>query len=430
MLRNTIILAIATTIMSGAVLAQPNVLVNGDFETNPPTQLGNNIGHSIAPWVLGSGDQSNVVKVDGPGGFAYGNSGPESDASAPGAGIAQHYLDIADGSNDFYQSFTPECSGDVDFGGFFSTRADSPGTATVTIRQGVGTAGPVVGATNPINLPGGTSSTNPWTPVSFTVPVTAGTTYSFVVAMDNNMNFDNGFVRYRIDCNPAQGQLKVCKVAGPGVEVGTPFTFTAGSAPSFTVPAGPAPGGYCVVGPAFPQGSTVTVSETVPAGVKVSDITVAPDPRLVSTPNLAGGSVDVAIGSGVTEVTFTDARTGFIEICKRKTWKGGPSTFTFVVNPGNLGPFTVPAGACSPAIEVPAGTVTITEALFAGGHLTGCSTLPASMQGPCALGPQISTVTVAPGGISNQTIVFMTNGPVHDLPNEVNGTSSTENPQQ
>jgi hypothetical protein len=47
------------------------------------------------------------------------------------------------------------------------------------------------------------------------------------------------------------GRLKVCKVEGPGVPVGTIFTITADSAPSFTVTAGPAPGGYCTVGPTF-----------------------------------------------------------------------------------------------------------------------------------------------------------------------------------
>src|SRR3954464_5064622 len=73
-------------------LAQ-NILVNGDFEPNPPPKLGNNIGWPIAPWVVGTGQQPNVVKVDGPGGYDYGTNGPESDASAP-ATKPQHYLDI------------------------------------------------------------------------------------------------------------------------------------------------------------------------------------------------------------------------------------------------------------------------------------------------------------------------------------------------
>lgn len=201
-------LFLATVVMSVAVSGQ-NVLVNGDFELNPPSANGNNVNHSIAPWILGPGDDANVVKVDGPGGYNYGSNGPESDASAPGAGIPQHYLDIV-GDNDFYQSFTPECSGEVDFGGFFSTRANSAGSGSVTIRQGVGLTGAIVGLTQPVTLPGGTSQTDPWTPVSFTVPVTAFTTYSFIVRMNNNLNFDNGFVRFRVDCNPLPPKDPCC----------------------------------------------------------------------------------------------------------------------------------------------------------------------------------------------------------------------------
>jgi hypothetical protein len=203
-----------------------------------------------------------------------------------------------------------------------------------------------------------------------------------------------------------EGHLKVCKVAGIGVPVGTPISFTAGSSP-FTVLAGPAPGGTCVVSPGFfPVGSSVTVTEVIPAGDTVSDITVAPSGRLVGTPNLAGGTVNVTIGSGVTEVTYTDKKSGFLEICKNGHVKG---SFTFTVNPGHLGPFVVPAGGCSPAIEVPAGQVTITEAPSSGTSMTGCSTIPASQQGPCNPGALTSTVTVAPGDVSTQTIAFITN---------------------
>jgi hypothetical protein len=203
---------------------------------------------------------------------------------------------------------------------------------------------------------------------------------------------------------PAAGEiLKVCKVAGPGIAVGTPFTFTAGSS-TFTVPAGPAPGGTCVVGPSFSAGSTVTVAETIPPGDAVSSITVAPPGQLVGTPNLAGGSVNVMIGSGVTEVTFTDKLTGFLEICKT-----GRVTGTFTVNPGGLGPFVVPAGACSPAIEVIAGSVVINELPSTGISMSGCNSIPTGQQGPCNLGAQTSTVTVAPGNVSQMTIAFITN---------------------
>jgi hypothetical protein len=77
--------------------------------------------------------------------------------------------------------------------------------------------------------------------------------------------------------------------------------------------------------------------------------------------------------------TFTDKRTGFLEICKR-----GEVTenFTFSVNPGGLGPFVVPAGACSPPIEVVAGSVLINELPTTGTAMVGCDTFPAASAYP------------------------------------------------
>jgi hypothetical protein len=61
--RHTILAIIATVIcISTAAFAQTNVLVNGDFESNPPTGCGNHIPWSILPWVIGTtGQQANVV---------------------------------------------------------------------------------------------------------------------------------------------------------------------------------------------------------------------------------------------------------------------------------------------------------------------------------------------------------------------------------
>ena len=195
------VLLAVSLLAAGTGLAQ-NVLVNSDFESNPPPNFGNNIGWSIAPWIR-AGSRSNVVTVDGPGGYDYGTNGPESDASAPGAGIPQHYLDIANGTNYFYQTFTPRCSGLVTFGGFFSTRANLNGTARVEIHQGNdGPLGTLVGATNSVSLTEVISKTAPWAKVSFTATLAASRTYSFVVYMDNNLNFDNGFVTYVDHCLP------------------------------------------------------------------------------------------------------------------------------------------------------------------------------------------------------------------------------------
>jgi hypothetical protein len=102
---------------------------------------------------------------------------------------------------------------------------------------------------------------------------------------------------------PGSGRLKICKVAGAGITVGTDFSYTVGSQ-SVTVPAGPAPGGYCEIVGKFKFG-TQTITEKIPAGDSVSSIVVAPTNRLVSE-YLSTGTVTVDIGSGVTEATYTN----------------------------------------------------------------------------------------------------------------------------
>ena len=206
-------------------------------------------------------------------------------------------------------------------------------------------------------------------------------------------------------CTP--GLLKVCKVAGPGIAIGTPFDFSAGGS-TLTVPAGPPPGGTCVVGPSLPVGSAVTVSEFVPAGVTVTSINVAPASQLSGVPNLGGGSVNIIMGTGVTEVTFTNNLTGYIEICKKGDVKGN---FSFTVSPGAIGPVSVPAGACSPAIQVIAGTVVIKEVPKPGYTMSGCSAYPAGQQIGCDTSAGTSTVNVAPGNISTMTIAYIENKP-------------------
>jgi uncharacterized repeat protein (TIGR01451 family) len=104
---------------------------------------------------------------------------------------------------------------------------------------------------------------------------------------------------------PGKGQLKVCAAAGSGIATGTNIMFQVGSQ-MVMVPAGPTPGGYCVVVGTFALGSQVTITETIPAGAHVTAITAAPAARLVSK-NLATGTAVVTIGSGVTDVTFTTA---------------------------------------------------------------------------------------------------------------------------
>jgi len=188
----------------GSTATAAPVLTNGGFEQNPPSSFGNNIGHGIAPWVLGSGSRSNVVRVDGPGGSNYGSNGPEQDASALGAGVYTHYLDIADGANDFYQDFTPLCDGEVDYGAYFSRRpGGDTGTAGIEIFKVSDNSS--VAPRQETNLPTGIPKTDPWTRVAYSATLTANTLYRFYVDMDNEMNIDNAFVVFGPECSLHQG---------------------------------------------------------------------------------------------------------------------------------------------------------------------------------------------------------------------------------
>ena len=188
---------------SPAALAQ-NLVANPGFENNPPPNFGNNIGWPISPWQLGPGQTSNVVKVDGPGGYNYGNSGPQSDADpAHAAGQQRHYLDIASGDNDVFQTFVvPSCGStpgqqrEVGFSGWFSTRDNLSGNGSISIRQGAGVTGPILKQVS-VSLPAPASSgTAPWVQASGTVMVAAGSTITFDVFITDNLNFDQASMTF------------------------------------------------------------------------------------------------------------------------------------------------------------------------------------------------------------------------------------------
>lgn len=109
--------------------------------------------------------------------------------------------------------------------------------------------------------------------------------------------------RIRSDSNT--GAIKVCKIAGSGITVGTNYTFTVGGR-TITVPAGPASqGGYCKIASGFTRGTNVTVTEAPRPGTTVAKITVAPAARKTSA-STANRKVTVKVGSGFTVVTFTN----------------------------------------------------------------------------------------------------------------------------
>jgi hypothetical protein len=179
------------------------------------------------------------------------------------------------------------------------------------------------------------------------------------------------------------------------------------------------PAGYCKIVPKqFAPGEQVSISELVPNPYQVTSIST--NAAVFSSTNGTGILVTMlpaSFGANVTAVTFTDAsrKSGFLEICKTVTVKSGPpSTTLFRFTVAGVPPFavTVPAGACSPPINVPAGNYTITETPFPAGFvMTGCTVIPASrlFPGSCSTSLHKVKVSVAAGGISSETIVTFTN---------------------
>jgi len=104
---------------------------------------------------------------------------------------------------------------------------------------------------------------------------------------------------------PGSGYLKICKVAGSGVAVGTKFNFSVDGGAAVSVPAGPGEG-YCVIAGQKSFG-THTIVEASSSSTHVTAISVAPASRKVSA-STSTRTAKVSIGSGVTEVTFTNAK--------------------------------------------------------------------------------------------------------------------------
>ena len=198
---------------------------------------------------------------------------------------------------------------------------------------------------------------------NLTAGTAAVTAVSGGVAVETVVNFTN---------QGPTGNLKICKIAGTGVTVGTGFNFTAKStnpaiSQSYTVPAGPpTEGGYCIVdSTTFPIGTSVTVAEvTNPLSLTQYTTTSVVSPSGTA----GGGSVVATLGAGFTEVTFTNTgsaigpflggfNTGvhFLEIALTSP-PTPPPTQTFPLTSTSPVAFTVAASIASG----PSGWLTVT----------------------------------------------------------------------
>ena len=133
-------------------------------------------------------------------------------------------------------------------------------------------------------------------------------------------------------------QLKLCKIAGPGIGANTPpFNFTVAPSTAAVPPlqAGPlAEGGYCVLeNGTFQVGTSVLVTETVPGNDGVPTITVNGQS---ATPNAGCRlsliplpffpcSVSALIGPGINEVSFTNCAVQSCTAQPQQSQNGLPS---------------------------------------------------------------------------------------------------------
>jgi hypothetical protein len=185
------------------------------------------------------------------------------------------------------------------------------------------------------------------------------------------------------------------------------------------------PAGYCVLAGQFPLNTQVTIQETVPSGYFVTNIEVKPSTRTVSK-DTSNGKVVVKIGTGVTEVLFTNAKTsatptptntpgtptptsspkGRLQICKEASSGGVSGYFTFRFETRSR---SIPVGACSLIISVNAGTLTVTEDARAGFVFSDIYTIPAGRLISKNLSSRTATVTIVQGTSISQTIVVFVN---------------------
>jgi hypothetical protein len=200
------------------------------------------------------------------------------------------------------------------------------------------------------------------------------------------------------------GTVKTCKGAVNGVVAGTPFIFEADGV-RFTVLAG-----YCAIAGRYRVGSTITLTEVKSEDFYMESAKVDPWGRMDGTPDLQNGKIQIKVGTGITEVYITNVEFGYLEICKSNEAEG-MFTFTLRDSAGAVQTITLPSGACSPAIKLRKGQVTITEAAAAGAVMIGCKAIPQSRLVNCDVKSRTETVTIEGGGLSNQSIAIFENRP-------------------
>jgi hypothetical protein len=247
-----------------------------------------------------------------------------------------------------------------------------------------------------ITLPSGTTviaedlSSGQWSVQSIVVTPFANLVSSNLQTGTATVNLTTDVTTTVTYTNQQVPRIEVCKWSTNPQLIGTIFNFTIGATPVSAVAGSSKAGAGCSFALPVSVGQSVTITESVPAGVKVAGIDVSPNTTL----NSANGAVaKVTVGPGLNIVYYEDEipppQTGFIEVCKDAAdqFVSRTDPFIFTITDKNGVTTTVPifAGQCSTAIQVAAGNVTVTETIVPPNMLAAVTAIPASALGPVNL---------------------------------------------
>jgi len=196
-----------------------------------------------------------------------------------------------------------------------------------------------------------------------------------------------GNVAVRFVNQPNGSVLKVCKVAGSGVPVGQSFTFTENAGGQtvgpFAVAAGTAPGQSCGYATDYQVGTKVSIAEVATPGIAATSIVVSGTGASQSNTNLNAGTVTATVGSGITEVDYTNSVVvnqppGYIEICKNAGDPFvAPGPWMFTLSQGNWSTTqSVLAGQCTGDVAVNPGQVNVSETFAAPDYVSSIASIP------------------------------------------------------
>ncbi len=193
-----------------------------------------------------------------------------------------------------------------------------------------------------------------------------------------------------------------------GGDANARFVFRIGG--SFTATDG---SGIDLIGSANPLNVYIFSSSAarIGAGATIGSNLISRQEVIVGHGSTVFGKVIGVAGTVSTDGNIIAAGTGFVEICKEIFPNDIilPGTiFSYTVS-GVNGTIQVPAGGCSPPIEVAAGPVTVTEDPRPNTAVVGIATTPADRLASSNLPLRQAVVTVPTGDVSTQTVVTFTN---------------------